>query len=383
VISALKTAGLMAACLLAGLAQPAFGQSETLHFGALYNLTGQQKGLDLPSLQGAMLRAQEERKKGRSLQLLSFNGQSSTERVADGTKALFARAPNVLAIFGYSDSDMVLASAPIAGKEGRVFLTSGATSPKLPSEVPEWLFLVCFSDNVQAAAGADYATATLGAKTVAIIYDDTETYTKLLAGYFKSAFAHGGGQVVSDTAIQDTASLQSAVTALPKADLYYLALEAPDDIVAAVEAVRKAGDRTPIMGGDSYDSTSLWAEADWPEKVFYSTHVYLGADNPDPEVQAFLTAYNAAYTTGAPNAFAALGYDALGLLLNAVARAGSRDPEAIRKALSETSGYEGVTGRISYENGSRIPTKPVALITVEGGKKKLAAEITPGWVPAP
>jgi len=42
---------------------------------------------------------------------------------------------------GLSDTDMVMASALVAARNRRFFLTSGATSPQLPSQVPENFFV--------------------------------------------------------------------------------------------------------------------------------------------------------------------------------------------------------------------------------------------------
>jgi len=62
--------------------------------------------------------------------------------------------------------------------------------------------------------------------------------------------------------------------------------------------------------------------------------------------------YKAAYDTDPENAFAALGYDAVGLIADAIKRAGSDDAKAIRDAIAATNGYVGVTGTISYPNGA-------------------------------
>ena len=92
---------------------------------------------------------------------------------------------------------MVLAAAPIAAKNKRVFLTSGATSPQLPRQVPRYLFLACFGDNVQAAAGAEWAVKTLKARTAVVLYKQTSSYARLLHGYFQTRFKQLGGKVLA------------------------------------------------------------------------------------------------------------------------------------------------------------------------------------------
>jgi branched-chain amino acid transport system substrate-binding protein len=68
----------------------------------------------------------------------------------------------------------------------------------------------------------------------------------------------------------------------------------------------------------------------------------------------------------------------MGLVADAIKRAGSTDPAAITKALNETSEYPAVTGKIAFKNGSRIPSKPVAIMYDDHGKINLKATVTPG-----
>jgi branched-chain amino acid transport system substrate-binding protein len=100
-------------------------------------------------------------------------------------------------------------------------------------------------------------------------------------------------------------------------------------------------------------------------------------------VKKFIAAYQAEYKTPPENAFAGLGYDTVKLLADAIKRAGSAEPKAIREALAKTKDLQGVTGAITFQPGSRIPQKGVTIILVKGGKFTLAAEVVPQKVPAP
>jgi branched-chain amino acid transport system substrate-binding protein len=91
----------------------------------------------------------------------------------------------------------VLAAAPVAARSRRLFLTSGATSPLLPQQVPDYLYLARFSDNVQAAAAAETAWDELDARTAAVLYAADNTYTDLLQGYFRDRLTGLGGTVSS------------------------------------------------------------------------------------------------------------------------------------------------------------------------------------------
>ena len=103
--------------------------------------------------------------------------------------------------------------------------------------------------------------------------------------------------------------------------------------------------------------------------VHFSTHTYR-ADNR-PEVLAFIEAYQKEYKKDPENAFAQLGFDAVGLIADAIKRAGSTDPTKLQEALRATHGYKAVTGEISYTRDTMVPPKPVAIISVHRGEYKV------------
>ena len=105
---------------------------------------------------------------------------------------------------------------------------------------------------------------------------------------------------------------------------------------------------------------------DLANDVYFSTHTYLADDRP--EVQAFIDAYEAKFGHAPENSFAPLGYDAIGLIANAIEQAGSDDPAAVRDALAETRDYPAVTGTISYTRENMVPPKPVSIISVHSAE---------------
>jgi branched-chain amino acid transport system substrate-binding protein len=55
----------------------------------------------------------------------------------------------------------------------------------------------------------------------------------------------------------------------------------------------------------------------------------------------------------------------------------------VRVALAATTGFQGVTGTISYRNGSRIPAKSVSIIAVDRGRQKFMGSVLPERIPTP
>jgi branched-chain amino acid transport system substrate-binding protein len=180
----------------------------------------------------------------------------------------------------------------------------------------------------------------------------------------------------------DADDINAKVAKLPAADLIYLAAQ-PDGVALAVPALRNAGIEAPILGGDGLDIGEAWSKIDKASKVYFTTHAYLGADNPSPAVKQFRAAFARAYPGKEPDAFAALGYDAARLLMAAIESAGSTEPQAVREGLARTKDFAGVTGNITFAAGDRIPLKSVTIMQADGGGQKFEAEILPRQVPPP
>jgi branched-chain amino acid transport system substrate-binding protein len=364
--------------------------ADAIKIGAPYNVTGGLSSLDAPALNGSKLKAKEINDAGgvlgRPIELVVYDTKTDPTVIATSASQLINQDKVPVAL-GFTDSDSALALGPIFQQAGVPFVTPGATSPKLPEQVGSTMFLACFGDNVQAAAGAEFILGKLGAKTAFLLRDNSTEYTTLLAKYFEAAYGHGGGQILArDDYKSGDKSFTAQITKLKaqsqKPDVLYISAM-PDDIGLVVKQMRQAGVMQPIVGGDGYDTPLLISVGGKASNdVYYSTHAYMAEDGTPPIVK-FFNAYKAAYNTAPENAFAALGYDTVGLVADAITRAGAVEPGKIRDALAATQGYKGITGSISYQPGSRVPDKTVSLIGVKDEKLYLAGEVTPSWIAKP
>ena len=372
------------------------GDSETadkspIRIGAIYNLEGAQSSLDVPSANGAKLAVKEINKRGgidgRELQLILYDGKTDPSKIEECVRLLIVN-DTVPAIIGFSDSDMVLAAAPIAAEAKTVFITSGATSPKLPEQVEIYLFLACFGDNVQAAAGAEYAYDHMDLKTSYLLIDEEMEYTRLLGKYFKERYAELGGEILlEDTYKGGTENFSAQIDALKELDqipdMLYIS-SGPDDIGVIIKQFREKGIYQPIFGGDAYDTPELTKIAgENASNVYFTTHALIDEENGTARSKEFIYAYKSEYGIVPENAFAALGYDTVMLLADAIKRAESDDPRSILTALQNTKDLEGIAGNISYENGSRIPKKGVTIVSIVNGTFTFLETVIPKKVPSP
>jgi len=355
-----------------------------IKIGALYNLTGGQASLDVPSLAGLQLAAEEINASGgiggKPIEVVSVDAKTDTTAAINGMQELID-VHKVVAVAGFSDTTFVTAAGPVAQSAGVPFVTSGATSPLIPELVGDYMFMAAFGDDAQSYAISDYAMDKLNAKTAWILTDTSSDFTNNVSVFFKERFTGKGGQIFLedkyDGATDNDFSAQ--ITRLqslnPQPDILMVSA-LPDKAGIVVKQIRDKGIDIPIVSADGFDTPALIEMGGVPQtnNVFFATHVAL--ESSDPLVSDFAAAYTAKTGHAPENAFAALGYDALKLIADAIARAGSEDPAAIRDALAETKGFKAVTGEISFET-SRVPKKSVTIIRVQDGKFEFADQLTP------
>jgi branched-chain amino acid transport system substrate-binding protein len=362
----------------------------TIKLGGGFALTGDESALDLPAANGAKLAVKEINEaggvNGSQIEFIVHDSQYKMDVTAQTAKQ-FVEQDKVPLMIGYTDTDSVLASGPTFQAAKIPFVTVGATSPKIPSQVGDMMFLACFGDNVQAAVGAEYSFNTFGHNAY-FLWDKGVEYTTLLGGYFKSRFMELGGTIALEDSYDDKATdFSPQITKIkalsPQPDFYYVAAM-PYNIGPLVKQFRDAGITGPIVGGDGYDTPDLVKVAGGAaDNTFFTTHALMDPTGGTDPIKKFIAAYKTEYGNDPENAFAALGYDTVYLMADAIKRAGGTDSAAVKSAIEATKDFAGITGKITFSADSHVPQKGVTVIAVKGGKFTLGAEVVPEKVPAP
>jgi branched-chain amino acid transport system substrate-binding protein len=280
----------------------------------------------------------------------------------------------VCAVVGTVMSKCSLAGAPISQASKIPMISTSSTNPKV-TLVGNYIFRVCFIDPFQGTVGAKFAFEDLKAKKAACIFDVGNDYTKGLSEFFKAKFTSLGGEVVGyeghATGTTDfKAQLTKVLAANP--DVLYVS-DYYNDVALIAKQARELGFKGPLVGGDGWDSPKLVEVGGAAVEGCYFTNHY-SQDNTTPIVQNFVKAYSAKYG-GAPDALAALGYDATNIMLDAINKAGSTDGDKIREAMTKED-FTGVTGQIKFD-GDRNPVKSAVIIEIKGGKQVYKTTVNP------
>jgi branched-chain amino acid transport system substrate-binding protein len=241
----------------------------------------------------------------------------------------------------------------------------------------DYIFRVCFIDPFQGTVMAKFAKDTLKVKQVALLYDVAAPYSVGLAKYYREKFSSDGGTIITEKSFNSgDKDFKPQLTAIKAANpqAIFVPCYYTEAALIVVQA-RQLGINVPIFGGDGWEAPELLTIGGAAmEGTFYSTHY--SAEDAAPAVQSFVAKFKAKNNNEVPDAMAALGYDSVYVLADAIKRAGGTESTKLRDALAATKDFEGVTGKTTID-ANRNATKGAVIITIKDGKFKYVQTITP------
>lgn len=364
------------AALLAAIAcQPSGGGGDKVRIGVFMSLTGDTANFGISSTNGIKMAADEVNAtggiNGKQIELLVQDDRSDASEAAT-IVTKFVTQDQVHAILGEVASSRSIAAAPIAQNAKIPMLTPSSTNPEVTKK-GDYIFRSCFIDPVQGAAIAQFGAKTLKAKRGALMVDRKNDYSTGLEKVINEVFTRLGGQIVVTQSYQAAdQDFNAQITSIKGANPdvifvpgYY------GDVGLFAKQARDKGITVPIVGGDGWDSPSLYQIGGAALNGSYFSNHY-SPDDADPLVQKFVNDYKSRYGS-VPDALAATAYDAARIMFDAIKRANSLDGTAIRNALAATKEFPGVTGKVTF-NENRDAVKPIVMIKIEDGGKFVVAE---------
>ncbi len=287
----------------------------------------------------------------------------------------------IIALIGPNRSSHAVEVGSIAQRYGIPMITTTATNPNV-TNAGDFVFMASFTDSFQGAVMAQFAIDDLNITTAALLTRRGDLYTEGIAEFFALNFSKLGGEIVAnefyDANSSDFATQLTSIAAARPDALF--ASGFVQDIALITQQARAlplrnaVGKPTIFLGADSWDNELLFNNQNAEtEGSFFSGH--FSPDTDEPTARAFVDAYESIYES-TPTGGVAVSYDAVKLLFEAVARAGSLDPDAVRQQLAATENYIGATTIASYDE-NRHPTKSAVIFTIKNGEKQFYKQIAP------
>lgn len=311
---------------------------------------------------------------GQKIEFICEDDEGDSAKSVNAYKKLVTK-DRVKVIIGSLPSGCTMAITNLAQAQKVVQIAPAATAVAI-TDAGNYVFRACYTDPFQGKIGGKFAYENLGTKKAAILYDIGNDYSVGLTDNFTAEYTSLGGSIVSkesySTGDKDfNAQLTKIKAANP--EVIYL----PDyygTVALIAKQLRAQGINVPIVGADGWDGLTDNA-GDEVLNGYYSNHY--SENSSSAAVQTFVKSFKAKYNK-APNSFAALGYDCVYMLRDAMKASGSTyDSAKIRDALEATNG-DYVTGHIVFD-ANRNPVKSavmIKLVKADDGKLATAYEAT-------
>ena len=382
--STLSRRTLLAAVALLALTATAFAacaqaNAEPIKVGHYGSMTGKEATFGQSTDNGIRLAIEEINSagglNGRPIEIITYDTKGESAEAGKAVTRLIT-SDKVTAVLGEVASTLSLAGGAVCQEKGVPMISPSSTNPSV-TRGRDMVFRVCFIDPFQGMVVAKFATENLKATKVAVLFDQTQTYSKGLRDEFKKHFTKMGGTIVGDEAFsggdQDFGAQLAKIRA-GNPDAIFVPGYYTEAGNIALQA-RKLGIKVPLLGGDGWDSEQLAKIGGKDiEGCYYSNHY--AADQKSEVVENFVKKYSTKFSGQTPDGLAALGYDAAYILFDSMKRAKSLSGKDLRDAIAATTNFKGVTGNITLDK-NRDAMKSAVVVKMQDGKPVFAATVEP------
>jgi len=300
---------------------------------------------------------------GRQLKLVVEDSQC---KPTGGTNAVnkLINIDKAVAIVGGLCSAETAPAAPIAQEAGVPMVVYCASAPGI-TKVGDRIFRVYPSDTFQSQFAADYTFNTLKKKNAAMLYVKNDWGQGMHDGFVEKFKELGGAVVFDESFLQENRDFRTQLTkikaAKPELLVFYSYTEAA---IPGLKQAKELGIKVPILGGDAFDDPKIGEEAKGAAEGVMYTVTQLNI--PDDFKVKFQAATGREAKICGPHA-----YDAVRILAGVIEKVGT-DRKMVRDELAKTKDYEGVSGKITFnEDGDIMDTAYEVKVFKDGKAEKM------------
>jgi len=318
---------------------------------------------------------------GKPFRLISHNDydnwQNSSTSVAGTSResAIWGSASNdavrmiyddkVWAMFGSISSESTHIALRLTLKAETPLVNSASTDPTIPETIIPWYFTVIQDDRLQGYTLARHIYSELGFKRVAILRVN-DRYGRFGVLKFRDASRRLGHPVVIEQKfMRSDTDVRRQLKVIEDSRVDAIVLWADIGPTAMIlQQMQELGMKQRVFGSHRTIGDDLVKLAGSAAEGFEAVFPY-DPTRTDQRWTAFTQRYEARYHDK-PDQFAALAYDQMQILLNAICRAGLNKGR-IRDALTGTTSYHGVTGEMVFDPNCKN-IAPMFLAHVHNGQ---------------
>lgn len=248
--------------------------------------------------------------------------------------------------------------APLADSTRTIMVVALASTPML-KEAGDYVFRVIPSDDYQGKEIAKLAIE-LGHKKAGVLYVN-DAYGVGIKDVFLEEFSKVGMISAVESFGPGSADFKSQLAKIKNADPGVLVIVARKEFSIILKQIKELDLKAQIIASETLkDEAIIKASGDAAEDVLL---VYYA--EPIDYID-FKSRFQARYNVE-PAFYAEFGYDALGVLAEAIKEAGVMKTQDIKNALYDVE-YQGATGMIKFDANGEVAEKPFDVFQVKDGQ---------------
>ncbi len=313
---------------------------------------------------------------GRKL-VLTFGDDTGTDKEAKLIAARFATDKKILAVVGHFNSACSLAGKEIYKENGIVELSPGSTNVDV-CQGSDWTFRNLYRDDFQGTFIARYIKNVLtDFSSVAVLFENDD-YGRGLRDAFTAEAKNIDLEIVASAAYdRENTDFSTQLTRIKgkSPDIIFVS-GLYEQAALIVKQARTLGIKAQFFGADGIDSPDFLKNAGVSADGTYLTTPFIFGVGGE-EAAEVATAFEAEFGVP-PDTWAALTYDAVGMIAEAIEKTYDKDAtlEVNRKAIRDylasldtpEEGYKGITGLTYFDINGDTVNKPAFVKLIKEGK---------------
>lgn len=338
-------------------------------------MTGDNAEYGIGFANAAKLMASEWNKKGGvkigdkyyAIEIVEYDDKSDSDEaqiIADS----IVSDPDIWGVIGHFASGICMVAAPTY-QEYQYINISPTSSHADYSGIGDYIFRNNTVITVETRTGAEIAVNDLDGKKIGVLSIDTEWGQSAGKAMEANIADLGGNFVLRQEVSTDAVDFATEITNFKTAGCDVIMVAGMYGTLAPFAVACKNSNYDVHLVGCSNAYTDNLISIAGAAAEGICAPVSFFAGNPDEKIQTYVKAYTDTYGT-APSALTTQAYDSVGILLEAMERAGALDREAIKNEMYKTE-YEGMSGYTTF-NEIGDAQKVFTRIMVKDGAFKLA-----------
>ena len=300
--------------------------------------------------------------------------EGNPTKSASATNKLIQQS-KVNVVIGAINSSATLADMVVTDRAGIPQITAGSTGASITQQGNKWIFRTAANDEFQANALVRYAKEVLGLKKVAT-FTAADDYGQSGAKLLAAAIQKQGLQLVASPTYnngdKDFKPQLLTIKSGGGQGIFLWGLYTEAALIS--KQARQLAINAQLFGASGMAAQKLIELGGDATQGLVLTQTFL-PESSSPAVKDFVDKYKGKYQES-PIPHAAQAYDTVYVIADAVKRANSIAPDALRDALTKTGGLKLVTGEPKFNNQGDDVGKYLLLTIIKGDRFELLKVVT-------